>query len=386
MRVLREQGALSRGQIATQVGLSRTTLSEITGDLLVRGAIVVVDTDASNRTRSGRPAELLALDPSAGQFMGVDFGHTRVRIVVADASHEVIGTGHATYSADSDWSDRLMVAFDLVDRFSTESKITFSALQGVGIGVVGPHAAWGPGRPGTGNARNIVRESFSARFGTPVLVDNNTRFAALAEGMTDGPEVRDLMYVRLSDGIGGGLVVGGRLVSGGFGVAGEIGHVTVQPEGDLCRCGKHGCLETVASLPAVLRACVRRGLEVGTAEDLTAALARREPAAVVVLDTATAAVGQVMAAAALVLNPAHIVVGGNLARCAPHLVAGVETIVLDQLRSVGGDRPVVRAARLDDDDGALGAIYALFQQSPLLAGYSDISYSDRLGAPDRKPR
>jgi hypothetical protein len=95
LRVLREHGALSRGQIATKVGLSRTTLSEITGDLLSRGAVVVVDTDAARRAGSGRPAELLTLDPSSGQFLGVDLGHTRVRIAVADAAHDIIAAGHA---------------------------------------------------------------------------------------------------------------------------------------------------------------------------------------------------------------------------------------------------------------------------------------------------
>jgi predicted ArsR family transcriptional regulator len=68
LHVLREHGALSRGQIAAKVGLSRTTLSEITGDLLSRGAVVVVDTDAGLRAGSGRPAELLTLDPSSGRL------------------------------------------------------------------------------------------------------------------------------------------------------------------------------------------------------------------------------------------------------------------------------------------------------------------------------
>src|SRR5918992_2654432 len=107
LRVLREHGALSRGQIARAVGLSRTTLSEITGSLLQRGAIVVVDTDAARREGSGRPAERLALDPASGQYMGIDFGHRRVQIAVADASHDVIAAESAAYSDSSTWDERL---------------------------------------------------------------------------------------------------------------------------------------------------------------------------------------------------------------------------------------------------------------------------------------
>ncbi|MFI5907867.1 ROK family transcriptional regulator [Dactylosporangium sp. NPDC051541] len=360
LRVLREHGALSRGQIASKVGLSRTTLSEITGDLLSRGAVVVVDTDAARRAGSGRPAELLTLDPSSGQFLGVDLGHTRVRIAVADAAHDIIAAGHATYPAESAWDERLDAAFALIDRTATRTGVSFRALQGVGVGVHGP-------RP----AVPELAMPFAERFAAPVVVDNNTRFAALAEAMTDGPDVHDVLYIRLSDGIGGGLVVGGRLVAGAGGVAGEFGHVTAQPGGDACRCGKSGCLETVASVPAVLSGCTNAGLNIDTIEDLEAALTRGDPVAEAVVERAAAAVGRVVAAAALVLDPAQIVIGGRLPQCAPALVRRVEEILAGELCPVGGARPAIRAARLGDDDGARGAIAALFRQSPLLDGYPD---------------
>ncbi|GAA3206307.1 ROK family protein [Dactylosporangium siamense] len=359
LRVLREHGALSRGQIAAKVGLSRTTLSEITGDLLSRGAVVVVDTDASLRAGSGRPAELLTLDPSSGQFLGVDLGHTRVRIAVADAAHEVMAAGHQTYGPDTGWPERVAIAFDLIDDVGTGSGVSFRALQGVGVGVAGP-------RP----AEPAVAQAFRERFGTTVIADNNTRFAALAEAITEGPDLQDVLYIRLADGIGGGLVVGGRLVTGGHGVAGEFGHVPATGPGaepDPCRCGRHGCLETVASVPAVLRTCRRRGLAVHTAEDLEAALRRGDPVAAAVLDEAAVAVGQVLAAAALVLDPAQIVVGGRLTRCWPGVVDRVAATIAER---AGTATPrVVRAARLGDEDGALGAIAALYRQTPLLAGY-----------------
>ncbi|WP_433604485.1 ROK family transcriptional regulator [Dactylosporangium sp. CA-139114] len=360
LRVLREHGALSRGQIATKVGLSRTTLSEITGDLLSRGAVVVVDTDAAKRAGSGRPAELLTLDPSSGQFLGVDLGHTRVRIAVADAAHDIIAAGHAAYPAESGWQERLAAAFALIDRVAARTGVSFRALQGVGVGVAGPRAA-----------APELAQPFGERFAAPVVVDNNTRFAGLAEAMTDGPDVHDVLYVRLSDGIGGGLVVGGRLVAGADGVAGEFGHVTAQPGGDPCRCGKRGCLETVASIPAVLRSCTRRGVPVATIDEFEAALGRGDTVAAAVLDEAAAAVGRVVAIAALVLDPAQVVIGGRLPQSAPAFVRRVEEILAGELCPVGGARPAVRAARLGDDDGALGAIAALFRQSPLLDGYPE---------------
>ncbi|WP_433831912.1 ROK family protein [Actinoplanes sp. CA-015351] len=352
LAILREHGTLSRAQIANRAGLSRTTLSEITGDLLGRGAIVVVTTDARHRAGSGRPAELLALDPRSGQFLGVDLGHTRVRVVVADAAHEIIASGLTPYPAKTSLPARIRAALALVDRLGREQGIGLTALQGVGVGVTGPYPA--------GTARGDVLAAFRERFAAPVLVDNNTRFAALAEaGTTDA---RDVLYVRLADGIGGGLVVGGRLVSGAGGVAGEFGHVRADPDGAACRCGKNGCLETVAAVgPALAAAGVR------TLSELTAR--RDEPRVKAATDRIGSAVGRVMAAAALILDPELIVIGGPLVEAAPGIVGRAAEVIAAERMIGAGSGPAIRAARLGDDDGARGAIAAIFRQSPLLAGY-----------------
>jgi predicted NBD/HSP70 family sugar kinase len=376
LRVLREHGALSRGQIARAVGLSRTTLSEITGSLLLRGAIVVVDTDAAKREGSGRPAERLALDPASGQFMGVDFGHRRVHVAVADASHEIVVSGSDRYDDDAPWPIRLDVAFRLIDRLSAESGVHYGALQGVGIGVPGPYSA-APGvlfvapheSVADGNHAS-AQAAFSERFGAPVIVDNNTRLAALAEVIFGSSSVEDLLYLRLSDGVGGGLVVGGRLVTGSSGLAGELGHVTVDPNGLECRCGKRGCVETVASVPAILAACRDQGLAVEDLDDLAAAVGRSHPVADQVLRAAGTAVGRVLGAASMMLDPADIVIGGEITRVAPAVVQqAAATIAFEHFPRAS--KPVVRRAELSDDDGALGALAALFHNSPILAAYPE---------------
>jgi predicted NBD/HSP70 family sugar kinase len=357
LSILRERGGLSRAQIAARSGLSRTTLSEITGELLSRGAIVVVNTDAQLRAGSGRPAELLALDPHSGQFLGVDLGHTRARVAVADAAHEIIASGVATYEPGSPWTRRLGVGVELVDRVAREQGVILAALQGIGVGVAGPDPA--------GGSRSDVLAAFARRFTAPVIVDNNTRFAALAEASSG--ESRDVLYVRLADGIGGGLVVSGRLVAGTRGAAGEFGHVKVPGAVGACRCGKRGCLETVAALaPALAAAGVRDPGELAARRD--------EPRVAAAMEGVGDALGRVLADAALILDPEQIVIGGPLPHAAPGIVERVGAVVEAELISVGGPRrssagPLIRAARLGDDAGARGAIAACFRQSPLLTDY-----------------
>ncbi|WP_239133144.1 ROK family transcriptional regulator [Paractinoplanes durhamensis] len=333
LAILRERGGLSRAQIAARSGLSRTTLSEITGDLLSRGAIVVVNTDAPRRAGSGRPAELLALDPRSGQFLGVDLGHTRVRVAVADAAHEIIASEVTPYPADSAWPQRLATGVALIERVARERGITLAALQGIGVGVAGPYPA--------GAARADVQAAFAERFAAPIVVDNNTRFAALAEASLS--EARDVLYIRLADGIGGGLVVGGRLVAGAGGMAGEFGHVKADPSGGLCRCGKRGCLETVAAVGPALAAAGVRDLD-----ELTAR--RDEPRVRAAMDRVADAVGRVLASAALILDPEQIVIGGPLAAAAPGIVTRVATAVAAELVAVRPGPPPASAG--SDESGA----------------------------------
>ena len=388
LAALRATGALSRAELAKRVGLSRTTLSEITATLLERGAIVVVDTDAAHRRGSGRPAERLALDPASGQYLGVDFGHRRVHVAVADASHEIIGSGVQRYDDGTDWAGRVELAFDLIDRVSAERGLHFGALQAIGIGVPGPYTknrASGPRVTWKRHAEpDDVDAAFAARFGAPVMVDNNTRLAALAEAVSSPETVTDLVYVRLSDGVGGGLVVAGRLVTGARGFAGEFGHVTADPSGVECRCGKRGCLETIASVPAILAACQERGVDVGSLDDLADAVAKADPVADAVLRDVGSAIGRVLGAAAMSLDPDQVVVGGEVVHVAPVIVEQIAATLRYELYSIPAAKPIfVRVGQLRDSDGAFGALTATFHQSPLLAEYPEPEARAEASEPQR---
>ena len=307
LSALRTHGALSRNELARRTGLSRTTLSEIGSELLRRGAIVVADTDAATRSGSGRPAERLALDPASGQFLGVDFGHRRVHVAAADASHDVIAQAVDRYPEDTPWEERIERAFALIQRMSDETGVHFGALQGIGIGVPGPYTNTNGEVPAVSwkklPAPVGVDVAFSTRFGAPVVVDNNTRLAALAEAIAGPDAVDNLVYLRLSDGVGGGLVVAGRLVTGSRGFAGEIGHITADPQGIPCRCGKRGCLETVASASAILRACRDAGADVDSIEALGRAVAKGDPVVDRVVRQVGTTIGHVLGGVAMTLNP-----------------------------------------------------------------------------------
>lgn len=388
LRALREFGALSRGEISERVGLSRTTTSEITAELIQRRAIVVMATDAAERVGRGRPAERLVLDPGAGQVIGIDFSHGRVHAAVIDASQQIIAAGVADYETDSAWRDRAEIAFGLLDGLKVETGVHYGALQGIGLGFPGPFSSNGArlalGRDkrdssAVDGARELLG-AFAERFDAPVSIDNNARLAGLAEAIWGGQTPSaNLLYLRLSHGLGGGLVLGGTLETGASGYAGEIGHITVASDGAECRCGKRGCLETIASVPAVLAECAERGAPVADLEALTLALELGDPIVGAVLRDVGDAVGRVLGGLAVALDPAEIVIGGPLVQAAPVIVDQARSSIAYELIPVPQAAPVIRAATLGADDGARGAIAAVLRRSSLLERYpagSAASHSD----------
>ncbi|WP_431038241.1 ROK family protein [Streptomyces sp. P6-2-1] len=391
LSLLRTHGPLPRAELTRLSGLSRTTLYDIVGALVARGALVAAAPPAEGRRR-GRPVETLSLDPAAGQALGIDFARRAVHVAAVNVAHEVVGTASAAHGADVTWPERLDLATRLVGELPGGG-LRLASLGGVGVGVVGPVAGGeaedagpaggvdpvGSGGPveGAGPAEDggasrdggcadpaprlsAVTGLLRRRFGAPVLLDTNTRLAALAEatwGAAAG--VADVAYLRLSYGVGGGLVVAGNLHRGRGGLAGEFGHITVEPGGAPCSCGKRGCLESAASLGAVLDAYPPAGDLAG----LLAALPG-EPAAVRAVAAAGERAGRVLAAVCQALAPSAVVLGGELAAAGEPLFGAVRRALDAHLMPAGRPAPEVRPALLGDAGGALGALALVLRESP----------------------
>ena len=370
--LLRRQGPLSRAELGARSGLSRTTLYEIVTGLLASGTVVAAGPQGPRRR--GRPVELISLNPAAGYALGVDFARRAVHVAMVNAAHEVIGTASEEHQAGLDPELRVALARTLVGALSADAAQPGS-LAAVGAGVVGPV-------PNVGTeAGDRLSEALSATFAAPVVLDNNTRLAALAEatwGAAAG--CADALYLRLSYGVGGGLVVGGALHRGADGLSGEIGHIVVEPGGHRCECGNRGCLETVASVGAVLSAARAAGTAADSLPDLLRAAADGDRAALDVLRVAGERVGRVLAALCNAVGPSALVVGGELAAAGPALFGPMEAALRAGFAPFAHSRVDLHRAALGDFGGALGGIALVLHESPLLA-----RYPTPLREPDTEP-
>ncbi|MGW3344416.1 ROK family protein [Nonomuraea rubra] len=367
--LLRKHGPLSRGELGKRCGLSRTTLYDILAELVASGAVVTATSQEAPRGR-GRPAETLTLNPDAGQAIGIDFARRALHVAAVNLAHEVVGSASEPHDADLPWEERVELAARLVGSLtgSGAGALRLGALDAVGVGVVGVVGSQAAEEDPTvpHPAQVLLRE----RFGVPVLLDNNTRLAALGEaiwGAAAGGQ--DVLYLRLSHGVGGGLVVGGSLHRGAYGLSGEFGHITVEPGGAPCDCGGTGCLETVASIRAVLDAFRAAGGRAADVPELVKAVRAGDQAALTLLSGVGARIGEVLAALCNAIGPSVIVIGGELAETGAALVEPVERALHDHVMPVSRHRVSLRRATLGEVAGALGGIALVLHESPLLSRY-----------------
>jgi predicted NBD/HSP70 family sugar kinase len=191
------------------------------------------------------------------------------------------------------------------------------------------------------------QELMEAELDLPVQVENDANLGALAEIVWGaGRDCSDVMYLKVATGVGAGLVLNGRLYHGSTGTAGEIGHMTIDEGGPICRCGNRGCLETFAGAEAILEPLRRRDGEDLTVGEVIDRAKQEDVGCRRALGDAGRALGLAVAGACNLLAPERVVVGGDLA------AAG--DLLLDPLREVLSRSAIASLREIPVDAGVLG--------------------------------
>ena len=369
IHALRDEGLISRAEIARRTGLSRSTVSSLVSELQADGLVVErPEPAAAHGDQGGRPPILLSFDASAGIAIGIDFDHHHVRVAVSDLSSRILAEREQGLDTDHLAHEGLDAAAALVEQLLGEAGIEPGRVIGAGMCLPGPiHRPTGvvgstailPGWVGVAAADEMRR-----RLDLPILVDNDANLAALAEAAFGaGRDAKDLVYLMISSGIGAGLVLNGRLYRGAVGLAGELGHVLVDAGGPVCRCGNRGCLETVAGTDA-LAELLRRSHGEGLDGRAIVKLARDgDLGARRVIADAGRAVGRAAATLVNVLNPELLIVGGDLAGAGELLLDGVRESLGRAALPTAAEAATVVAGSLGDRAEVLGAIALVLSEA-----------------------
>jgi predicted NBD/HSP70 family sugar kinase len=370
--VLRERGAASRADISRVSGLSRSTVSNVVSDLITAGLAREGAEALPASGGTGRPAVPVLLDPSAGAALGIEIGHDGVRAVVCDLAHTILAEERRVGGLEKKDADAVIsLAVRVANEALEEAGVPVARLVGAAASVPSPVD------PSTGivGSEAVVLslaglplgEMLGSRLGVQVQVENDANLGALGESFFGSGAGHDtLVFVKLSRGIGAGLIIGGKLHRGFHGGAGELGHTPVLPEGPVCRCGNRGCLEVVAGSRAVLDHVAPRFSRPPTIPDVVALALEGDTLCRRAFRDAGGVVGTALATVCNLLNPSAIVIGGEMAAAWRFMEASLHDALDRAAIHSSATGVTVMPSTLGPRAEVLGAVAAVLRQSERL--------------------
>lgn len=376
LSMLRQHEYASRAHLAELTGLSTTTISNLVSELLEQGVVTEEGViRSSTHQGAGRPRRSLRLVPEAHHAVGVHIGVGQIRVAVADLRAHLLTGLSLDHALDRSATKVLGDVADLVEGAISQSGVDREKVVGVGVGasgLVNPHTGVNLMAPNLGWRDVPIRAILVQQLALPVCVDNNARTMALGEALFGvGQGVHALAFVYARIGVGAGFVVGERLYRGSAAGAGEIGHITMVPEGgEPCRCGNSGCLETLVSEPAIVRLAER--LAAQDRDSILASHLRRARGTAIERIFGAARAGDVTTQAMLeeracymgialanlvnVLNPDLIVLGGIFVQGEDLLLPTIERVMRQRAFANLGAQVEVKTTSFGPQAGAIGAV------------------------------
>ncbi len=375
--LLKQKSPISRAAIAKATALAKPTVSAIVDDLLTEGLVREIGVGQTT-TGGGRPPILLEFNARSQYVAGVHIGVRRTTIVVADARGQEVGR-HQTPTPKAKPADQLKkVAATIKD---TMKKVGAPRDRLAAIGVVVPGLTdFDAGvcllAPNLGWRDVPVRDLLGQSIDVPIFVHNTMHAVVVAESVEGaGQGETEIAMLYVGSGVGASMMIEGRLYHGIGGIAGEIGHCAVKGATERCNCGKVGCLETVASGPAIARAAQhavdagrksllsggkRSGNGIG-AEDVAEAAAKGDRLALDVLENAGRELGIAASWLINLFNPAVLIIGGGLVDAGEPFLRPLRQAAKENALPQAAERVDIRVSTLGQDLEVRGAVLLALQ-------------------------
>jgi len=374
LRLIWREHQISRAEISRQLNLSRSTVTEIIKELLPTGFIEEVGIGESS---GGRKPILLQFQDDAKVIFGIDIGASHVSVAMTNLRGKLLLWKEEDYTVTEDPEG----TYNLIDKLCKECLSTLkygtNMLLSIGVSVPSPvdpiHPeylsetiipAW-HGKSGL--------ERLREKYGVPVYLDNDANLGALAEHWWGaGKHVNDLIYIKISNGVGAGYILGGKLYRGAKGVAGEMSHMPIDPNGRLCGCGLRGCLATVLSAWALKeRVKVLSNLYPDSIlansdpsiNDIENAALKNDSLAIQIVSEATNYLAIAITSLVNLMNPDLIILGGSLSRLGDLVINPIQERINSTALVKDLSRTRLRKSELEPKGIAIGAATLAIEQA-----------------------
>ncbi len=380
-------GPITQREISRISGLSFTTVASIVSGLEKRG---IVEHSTETSTNGGRPSALYRSNPAYRYVMGIEAQHDRLRLIVSDLAGHTVNQNTIPFDKSIGKEAFLELLLKHINDEIKAHKGGSTRFLGVGIGVgglvnpVGDTVAILPHLPNWGSIS--LREAVEREFHLNVSIQNNSAAAALGElwyGLGRGK--RNFLFINVRDGIGMGIVLNGELYKGTTGTAGEFGHITVDDHGPVCTCGNVGCLETLASIPALVQSAkqfIAEGVnsainEISNGDTdaitfpmLIEAAKHGDKLAYKLFTDAGRYLGEGVVSLVNLLNPELIIIGGDFVQTGHLIIESIKDVLIRQALELPRKAVEVVFSELGENASALGSAVPIIQEfvaSPLNA-------------------
>lgn len=353
---------ITQAEIARATQLAPATVSNIVRELSGSG---LLETTAG----AGRRGTSVRFAQAAGFIAGIDLGHRHVRVAVGDLAGRILAETERPIGPDHHHAEGLGLASAMLDELTEQLSTSRDQLLTVGMGLPAPIGADGlvisssilPGWVGINAAVTA-----SQALGLPVHIDNDANLGALAEHRRGaGIGHSCMIYLKASSGLGGGIILGGEVFRGGSGMAGEIGHLTLDDNGPVCRCGSRGCLEAYTCVGTVMDLLAQQHPG-ATFSEIVAAAHHGDAAAIRVIEDAGRHLGWGVAMVANMINPTCVVIGGDMAQAGDVLLNPVRARLRRHALGSAGPDLVITTAKLGDRSSLVGALLLALGRTELV--------------------
>ncbi|RCW64260.1 ROK family protein [Saliterribacillus persicus] len=370
---IRTEGPISRAQIAKDTELTPPTVGSIVKELLEQD---LVKESQLGTSQGGRKPTMLILNTKAFYILGIDVGPEDILFILSDLSGEVIDEDTQTITEALKRKSFLALLTNGIDGLI--AKHPSKELMGIGVamhGIVDASEGVAVFAPNL-QLRNIpIKQYLEEKYNQNVKVENDAKALALGEAWlkNETPD-KNMIAVNIGRGIGAGIVIDGKLYHGEHGIAGEIGHMTIDPNGKRCSCGNDGCLQTIAAGPSIAERAnelIRQGqsslLAEWSLEDLTGEMVHRaakkgDVLATQVLYEAGQYIGIALTNLIHICNPSKIIIGGGVSKAGDYILEPIREMIQTKVISQEAQQTSVQISELGEYGSAMGAVALILSE------------------------
>ncbi|MCM3587025.1 ROK family transcriptional regulator [Mesobacillus maritimus] len=361
---IRTSQPISRAQIAKETGLTPPTVSSIVKEL-IDSELVMESSLGESSGNGGRKPTMLHINTHAFHVIGVDVSPEKVECVVTDLAGAIIKRTSSVFKNPITNEQFINLLKEKINAILRLTKIDQERIIGIGIamhGVVDIENGTSLIAPNL-NLRDIpIREELSKEFNWTIKVENDARAMALGESWFGGhDDVDSMVAVNIGRGVGAGIVINRKLYHGAQDIAGELGHMTIDLHGDVCKCGNQGCFETFVSGEAIVARAKKQnpGLSEVTAKQIYEEALSGNKANVQLLEETGKIIGIGLTNLIHLVNPSKIVLGGGVMKSEQFLMPAILETIQNRALTAKAKETTVTVTKLGDDATILGAVALL---------------------------